>query len=109
MKLSDEVSAMTDPILGVGGNFISAKKADQKESEVSLDNQGAVRPNPSVEDPGNGSVDRVQLSNEVVAELDRAGFDEEKVAQIKQALADGDYPIDTRRIAEGFTEFEKLL
>ena len=100
---------MTDPILGVGGNFVSAKKADQKGSEVSLENQGAVRPNQGAEDPENGSVDRVQLSNEGVAELDKAGFDEEKVAQIKQALADGDYPIDPRRIAEGFTEFEKLL
>ena len=53
--------------------------------------------------------DEVQLSDETVVELNRAGFDEEKVAQIKQALADGNYPLDPKRIAEGFTEIEKLL
>ena len=100
---------MTDPILGVGGNFISAKKTEQKGAEVSPDPQDAIRLRPSNEETSDAGVDRVQLSNEVVAELDKAGFDEEKVAQIKQALADGDYPIDPRRIAEGFTEFEKLL
>ena len=100
---------MTDPILGLGGNVISAKKNDQNGIEVSPDPQDAIRPRPSVEEITDTQVDRVQLSNEVVAELDKAGFDEEKVAQIKQALADGDYPIDPRRIAEGFTEFEKLL
>ena len=52
--------------------------------------------------------DEVQLSDETVVELKRAGFDEEKVAQIKQALADGNYPLDPKRIAEGFTEIEKL-
>ncbi len=53
--------------------------------------------------------DRVELSTEARAELDKAGFDAEKVDQIKQAIADGNYPIDARRIAEGFSNIEKLL
>jgi len=53
--------------------------------------------------------DEVKLSEETVVELNRAGFDEVKIAQIKQALADGTYPLDPKRIAQGFTDIEKLL
>ena len=100
---------MTDPITGVGGNYISAKKVDQKGDEINPEVRDSITPGLSTDGAVNGDVDSVQLSNEVAIELEQAGFDEAKVAQIKQALADGNYPIDPRRIAEGFTEFEKLL
>ena len=49
------------------------------------------------------------MSAEAKTELDKAGFDSEKVERIKQALSDGNYPIDARKIAEGFAEIEQLL
>jgi len=96
---------MTDPISSVGGKALSAIKPEQnKDKPVKSAESDAqttsVAPKAS---------DEVKLSDETVVELKRAGFDEEKVAQIKQALADGNYPLDPKRIAQGFTDIEKLL
>ena len=96
---------MTDPISGVGAKALSAIKPEQKKDEQ-------VRSTESESQDvqvGRQTSDEVQLSDETVVELTRAGFDEAKVAQIKQALADGNYPLDPKRIAQGFTEIEKLL
>jgi negative regulator of flagellin synthesis FlgM len=96
---------MTDPISGVGAKALSAIKPEQKKYEqvksVNSDAQDVQ--------VDRQTSDEVQLSDETVIELRRAGFDEAKVAQIKQALADGNYPLDPKRIAQGFTEIEKLL
>lgn len=97
---------MADAISGVGGRSLTSIKSDQPKGDVarirSEENEnstGTVR----------SDTDRVELSVEARAELDKAGFDAEKVDRIKQALADGNYPIDARRIAEGFSEIEKLI
>ncbi len=96
---------MTDPISGVGAKALSAIKPEQKKDDelrsADVESQSASA--------ARQISDEVQLSDETVVELERAGFDEVKVAQIKQALADGNYPLDPKRIAEGFTEIEKLL
>ncbi|MEK9896137.1 MAG: flagellar biosynthesis anti-sigma factor FlgM [Burkholderiaceae bacterium] len=101
-----EETGMADSISGVGGRTLTSIKSEQPKgdvarirSEESENSSGAIQPD----------TDRVELSVGAQAELDRAGFDAEKVDRIKQALADGNYPIDARRIAEGFSEFEKLL
>ena len=96
---------MTDPISGIGGKALSAIKPEQKKDEPSkmpshAPQLASITPNLS---------DEVKLSEETVVELNRAGFDEVKIAQIKQALADGTYPLDPKRIAQGFTDIEKLL
>jgi len=97
---------MADSITGVGGRPLTSIKSEQQKGDVagvrSDDNQNSVK----VEQP---ETDRVELSAAAQAELDKAGFDAEKVDRIKQALADGNYPIDARRIAEGFSDIEKLL
>ncbi len=36
-------------------------------------------------------------------------FDREKVEAIKQAIKDGSYPMDARRIAQSFASMEKLI
>ena len=96
---------MTDPILGVSAKALSAIKPEQKKDDElrSADVESQTAP------AARQMSDEVQLGDETLAELERAGFDEAKVAQIKQALADGNYPLDPKRIAEGFTEIEKLL
>jgi negative regulator of flagellin synthesis FlgM len=96
---------MTDPISGVGAKSLSAIKPEQKKDEQV---RSADSDSQDVQVSRQTS-DEVQLSDETVVELRRAGFDEAKVALIKQALADGNYPLDPKKIAQGFTEIEKLL
>ena len=97
---------MADSISGVGGRPLTSIKSEQPKGDVARIHS---------EDSENASnivqldTDRVELSTEATAELDKAGFDAEKVDQIKQALSDGNYPIDPRRVAEGFADIEKLL
>ena len=54
-------------------------------------------------------VDEVVLSEATEAALSRAEFDQAKVERIKQAIADGNYPLDARRIAESFASIESLI
>lgn len=96
---------MTDPISGIGGKALSAIKPEEKKDEPV---KGAEADAQTASLTSKAS-DEVKLSHETVGELERAGFDEAKVAQIKQALADGNYPLDPKRIAQGFTDIEKLL
>jgi len=96
---------MTDPVSGVGAKALSAIKPEQKKDDP-IKSSGSESQS---ETSARIASDVVQLSEETMVELERAGFDEAKVAQIKQALADGNYPLDPKRIAQGFTEIEKLL
>jgi flagellar biosynthesis anti-sigma factor FlgM len=50
----------------------------------------------------------VKLSNEIRSS-ENATFDEVKVQQMKQAIEDGSFPLDSRRIAENFAELERLI
>lgn len=97
---------MADPISGVGGRPLTAIKSEQPKGDVAgIGSEESKASSNAVQ----FDTDRVELSAEAKAELDKAGFDAEKVDRIKQALSDGNYPIDARRIAEGFSDIEKLL
>ena len=62
-----------------------------------------------------GSADEIALSEtatKMVSRLSEAGppFDAARVERIKAAIADGSYPVDAQRIADGFfQDFEALL
>ncbi len=101
-----EETEMADTIPGVGGRPLTQIKSEQPKGDVA--GIGSNRSEDASQVVELRS-DRVELSAEARTELDRAGFDSEKVERIKQALADGNYPIDAKRIAEGFSEIEKLL
>jgi flagellar biosynthesis anti-sigma factor FlgM len=53
--------------------------------------------------------DEVVLSPDISETLERAAFDQTKVDQIKQAISEGSYPLDSRRIAESFASIERLI
>lgn len=97
---------MADGIVGINGRPLTSAKTNESKQSDQATTLGKDDLNASVKDV---PTDRVELSAEATQELDRAGFDAEKVERIKQALADGNYPVDAGRIAEGFREFEKLL
>ena len=96
---------MADSISGVSGRPLTSIKSEQPKGDVA-----GLRTKES--DDSNVvqlDTDRVELSTEAKSELDKAGFDADKVERIKNAIAEGNYPIDSKRIAEGFSEIEKLL
>ena len=96
---------MTDLISGVAGRLTSAVKQDA----VKADQENRLRLVNSETAAQTSATDTVELSAVAQQDLSRAEFDQAKVEQIKQALADGTYPIDPRRIAESFASIEKLL
>ena len=98
---------MTNSISDVAGRTLTPIKPESAKVDG-----GRIQSNDSEKGASNIAqldTDRVELSVEARSELDKAGFDAEKVDQIKQAIADGNYPIDAKRIAEGFSNIEKLL
>ncbi|MDC1319558.1 flagellar biosynthesis anti-sigma factor FlgM [Litorivicinus sp.] len=97
---------MVDSISGVGGKIPTPIKSDPAKSDSSHLEPGL---NKAANTETESNTDRIELSAEAKTELDKAGFDSEKVERIKQALSDGNYPIDARKIAEGFADIEKLL
>ena len=53
--------------------------------------------------------DTVSLSNVAQKALAEPDFDRAKVESIKKAIAEGQYPLDARRIAESFVAIERMI
>jgi negative regulator of flagellin synthesis FlgM len=71
----------------------------------------AVRQSSNPE-PETAQVARVKdlvLSEPLVFAMKSAEYDENKVKQISDAIREGNYPLDARKIAESFIPLEKLL
>ena len=56
-----------------------------------------------------GGADQLELSNVSTRLASEPSFDSVKVASIKQAIQDGQYPLDPRRIAESFHAIEQMI
>jgi flagellar biosynthesis anti-sigma factor FlgM len=55
------------------------------------------------------ALDTLELSDAAKQMLSEPPFDAAKVESIKQAIANGDYPLDARRMAESFSSLESLM
>lgn len=53
--------------------------------------------------------DSLSLSNVAQKAMAEPDFDRAKVEAIKQAIAEGQYPLDSRRIAESFVAIERMI
>jgi negative regulator of flagellin synthesis FlgM len=53
--------------------------------------------------------DKVSLSNVAQKVMAQPDFDRSKIESIKQAIKDGNYPVNPRRIAESFVALEKMI
>ena len=53
--------------------------------------------------------DQLVLSEVAQRAMAEPGFDRAKVESIKQAIQDGSYPMNSRRIAESFAAMERLI
>ena len=55
------------------------------------------------------NTDTLSLSNVAERVKEQPSFDRAKVESIKQALRDGNYPLNPRRIAESFVSLERMV
>ena len=55
------------------------------------------------------NIDTLSLSNVAERVKEQPSFDRAKVESIKQALRDGNYPLNPRRIAESFVSLERMV
>lgn len=85
-----------------------ADKAERKGplAQALTPEDAAPAPAASARSQGN---DQLVLSNVAQRAKDQPGFDKAKVESIKQAIQDGQYPLDPRRIAENFHALEKMI
>ena len=55
------------------------------------------------------TTDNVKLSELAATALSNAEFDQEKTTRIKEAIEQGNYPLDHKRLAESFLTLEQLI
>lgn len=83
--------------VGPGAQAIPARSDGKVRNDRSASSAGAT----TTMSPAVGDVN-TQLR-------DAQGFDAAKVEQIRTAIEQGQYPLDSKRIAENFTQLESLL
>jgi len=101
---------MTDPITSSLPPASRQPKMATTENKVSAtrqDNNAPVEANASTKTAE--TADNVKLSALTEQALQNAEFDQEKTARIKQAIEQGNYPLDHKRVAESFLSLELLI
>ena len=81
-----------------------SKKAGTAPSVLSSSAEGSAKS--SASSPGADSVSLSNVTQKAMAEPD---FDRAKVEAIKQAISQGQYPLDPKRIAESFLAVERMI
>ena len=102
---------MSNPISSIfSGSAALDKVALEKTKRRALERPGGGQPEATkASKPPVPSADTLQLSEVAKRAAAEPSFDREKVEAIKQALRDGNYPMNARRIAESFVAIEKLI
>jgi negative regulator of flagellin synthesis FlgM len=81
-------------------------KTDRKSGALAKTPSDASSAAPATK-PATG--DQVQLSNVAARAMAEPDFDRVKVESIKEAIQNGQYPLNPRKIAESFHAIEKLI
>jgi len=104
---------MTDAISNYGQRAqsdASLRSALDKVNRKSGSNSSAAAetaaPATSAKAPG---PDELRLSNVAARAMAEPDFDRVKVESIKQAIQDGQYPLNPRKIAESFHAIEQMI
>ncbi|MCT2529343.1 flagellar biosynthesis anti-sigma factor FlgM [SAR92 clade bacterium H921] len=97
---------MTDPISNLGRSAAQLNSSADKVKNQKADASASVAVDKA---PIQTSSDEFILSDTAEAALNDAQFDAAKVARIKQAILEGNYPLDAKRIAENFESLERMI
>jgi negative regulator of flagellin synthesis FlgM len=82
-------------------------KANRKSGpQGNVSSDPASPATPSARAPG---ADELRLSNVASRAMAEPDFDRVKVESIKQAIQDGQYPLNPRKIAESFHAIEQMI
>jgi negative regulator of flagellin synthesis FlgM len=99
---------MSNPISSIfSGSAALDKVALEKSKRRALERPGDGQPEAAK--PPVSNQDTLELSEVAKRAAAEPSFDRDKVESIKQALRDGNYPMNARRIAESFVAIEKLI
>ena len=98
---------MTNSISNVGSAAAQLKAA--ADSAETLKKASEAIDTPAPKPAVAPQVDQLILSKAAESALATAEFDEAKVASIRAALQEGNYPLNERRIAENFVAIERML
>ena len=97
---------MTDPISNLGRAAVQVNSGADKINSNKANNAAQ----PAVEKaPVQPATDEVILSEAAESALADTAFDSAKVDRIKQAIQEGNYPLDAKRIAESFLSLERMI
>lgn len=97
---------MTDPISNLGRAAVQVNSDADKINSNKANNAAQ----PAVEKaPVQPATDEVILSEAAESALADTAFDSAKVDRIKQAIQEGNYPLDAKRIAESFLSLERMI
>jgi negative regulator of flagellin synthesis FlgM len=96
---------MTDPISNLG------RTAAQLSNSDGVKNEKTSTVSKSVDDQIKAKTgsDELVLSETAETALANAEFDSAKVARIKAAIQEGNYPIDAKKVAESFAALEGMI
>ena len=99
---------MTDTITNSNSINVAAKAAVDAVKQNNAWQASAIKP--ALTEAVSKAIDStVELSGTLKAELAIAEYDAKKVADIRLALEEGNYPLDDKKIAESYIPLEKLL
>jgi negative regulator of flagellin synthesis FlgM len=102
---------MTDPISQYG-RLNQSDSAVRGSAEKVSKKASAPAPSALTTESSERTVrqeDTVSLSNVAQKVMAEPDFDRAKVESIKQAIAEGQYPLDPKRIAESFLALERMI
>ena len=98
--MTDSISSFRRVAQMDSSNRQAAAKAQERSSDAAPETLLKAAPSQS---------DEVTLSELAQKAMEEPEFDRAKVDAIKLALQQGQYPMDSRRIAENFIAIEKMI
>jgi len=100
--MTDQISSYAKSSRSDAAARAAVGKADKQDKAAS------AAPAPS-KSPEARRTDSVQMSNVAQKAMAEPEFDRVKVESIKQAISEGNYPLDVKRIAESFVAIERMI
>lgn len=100
---------MTDPLSPLS-RLGRSNATDRTQALDKAEPRSTPAGNVAASKPAVGAgADRLELSDVARRAMEEPGFDRAKVEAIKQAIKEGQYPLDSRRIAENFMAIEQMI